>query len=558
MKKSLLLGAALTMAAGAMAQLAPGEYYIKNVETGMFLNEGFSWGTHAVTKAYPCAFDITLNAPQEEGEWKLVGIEDNSTPFWSTWGEYVDLIGDGTLHYEFYNYNGGHTNNWENWALVLTNGLKRGEEGYSEYMYLRADAYGWGTAYNHDTDHDKFKNDFEWETFPAEMDGAFVTVDITRAGTEVTVDAKIKAKSGVERYESITLEGINTEVLGTFLTCEGSHLLVNPEVYGDIEEVAENYTVKSAYGYIKIEGEPYMDGGAPTPVYLESVGEAYNIKVADKYLTAQSEIVEYLGYTPLHVVDATDEPTGNLSAWQIISREEMIAELAKATSENPVEASFFLNAGQIEVNARNNISSWTYIKNGEPSEIVTPDGGWFDHGAWDNKTTYAWCINEEGENKDHQAPVAGVDVVSQDVEGMPAGNYKAEYRVVNQANTALVVKFNDAEGKPYEYEESDLWYNSAWDAIVEHAETAEFTVGEDGKLSIKMEKTIDPEQQNRFAFKSFALYYLGDGSTGVANIAVDENAPVEYYNMQGIRVANPTNGLYIKRQGKKATKVIVK
>ncbi len=554
MKKFLLLSAAAFMAAGAMAQLASGEYYIKNVETGEFLNEGYSWGTHAVTKAYPCAFNISLNKPQEEGEWKVVGMEDNTTPFWSTWGEYVDLIGDGTLHYEFYNYTSG-ANNWDNWAIVLTNGLQRGADGYHEYMYLRADAWAWGAEYEANG---KLDHNFNWDTFKTDMEGAFVTVDITRNGTNAVVEAKIKTVAGAEYFQNVSLEGITSDVLGTFLTCEGSHLLVNPEVFGDTkEDYIENYTVKSAYGYIKIEGEPYMDGGAPAPVYLESIGEAYNIKVADKYLTANAEVVDYLGLVNLHVVDATDAPAGNLSAWQIISRDEMIAALAAATPENPVEASFFLNAGQIEVNASNNISSWTYIKNGTPAQIVTPDGGWFGHGDWNNKTTYAWCINEAGENADHQEPVAGVDVVYQDVEGMPAGSYKVDYRVVNQNNTALVVKFNDTECKPFEYEESDLWYNSAWDALVEHSDTANFTVGKDGKLSIKMEKTIDPVGQNRFAFKSFALYYLGNSDSGV-EAEVDENAPVVYYNLQGVRVANPSNGAYIKVQGKNTTKVIVK
>lgn len=49
------------------------------------------------------------------------------------------------------------------------------------------------------------------------------------------------------------------------------------------------------------------------------------------------------------------------------------------------------------------------------------------------------------------------------------------------------------------------------------------------------------------------------GLTGISNVTVaDENAPVEYYNLQGVRVANPESGLYIKRQGNKATKVLVK
>ena len=41
-------------------------------------------------------------------------------------------------------------------------------------------------------------------------------------------------------------------------------------------------------------------------------------------------------------------------------------------------------------------------------------------------------------------------------------------------------------------------------------------------------------------------------------IADDENAPVEYFNIQGVRVDNPDNGIYIRRQGSKVSKVLVK
>ncbi len=46
-------------------------------------------------------------------------------------------------------------------------------------------------------------------------------------------------------------------------------------------------------------------------------------------------------------------------------------------------------------------------------------------------------------------------------------------------------------------------------------------------------------------------------TTGVEETLVDENAPVEYYNLQGMKVANPENGLFIKKQGNKATKVVL-
>lgn len=45
---------------------------------------------------------------------------------------------------------------------------------------------------------------------------------------------------------------------------------------------------------------------------------------------------------------------------------------------------------------------------------------------------------------------------------------------------------------------------------------------------------------------------------GVESVTVDQNAPVEYYNLQGIRVQNPTGGLYIKRQGSKTSKVLIR
>lgn len=41
-------------------------------------------------------------------------------------------------------------------------------------------------------------------------------------------------------------------------------------------------------------------------------------------------------------------------------------------------------------------------------------------------------------------------------------------------------------------------------------------------------------------------------------IAEDTDAPVVYYNLQGVRVENPANGLYIRVQGNKSTKVLIR
>ena len=67
-----------------------------------------------------------------------------------------------------------------------------------------------------------------------------------------------------------------------------------------------------------------------------------------------------------------------------------------------------------------------------------------------------------------------------------------------------------------------------------------FTIDDTGRVDIKSINVNDPVV------------------TGVEDVTVDENAPVEYYNLQGVRVANPENGIYIRRQGSKVSKVLVR
>lgn len=49
-------------------------------------------------------------------------------------------------------------------------------------------------------------------------------------------------------------------------------------------------------------------------------------------------------------------------------------------------------------------------------------------------------------------------------------------------------------------------------------------------------------------------------NAGVDGITIDKdnNAPVEYFNLQGIRVDQPANGLYIRRQGSATSKVVIR
>ncbi len=125
----------------------------------------------------------------------------------------------------------------------------------------------------------------------------------------------------------------------------------------------------------------------------------------------------------------------------------------------------------------------------------------------------------------------------------------------------------DAEGNYY-YQTGT--YNSFNKAAEAPAEGALWTidVDADGVATItntSVGKTISYAP----AYTSYGSYaelgnnilptlYLLTSTTGVDEVEAASEEPVEYYNLQGVRVINPEAGLYIRRQGNKVTKVLVK
>ena len=60
--------------------------------------------------------------------------------------------------------------------------------------------------------------------------------------------------------------------------------------------------------------------------------------------------------------------------------------------------------------------------------------------------------------------------------------------------------------------------------------------------------------------KAFEAYGVEAGQSGIFDAAVEEgaDAPAVYYNLQGVQVANPENGVYIVRRGSKVTKELIR
>ena len=72
----------------------------------------------------------------------------------------------------------------------------------------------------------------------------------------------------------------------------------------------------------------------------------------------------------------------------------------------------------------------------------------------------------------------------------------------------------------------------------------------------------DGQKSEEITFPGAAQGYTGleidMRSDAISAVEAENDAPVEYFNLQGVRVENPVNGLFIRRQGTKVSKVVIR
>lgn len=94
----------------------------------------------------------------------------------------------------------------------------------------------------------------------------------------------------------------------------------------------------------------------------------------------------------------------------------------------------------------------------------------------------------------------------------------------------------------YQYTSNSRWTEYTFD-LSKYAGKAKVRIGFHGISAAGMDLVVDNIR-------------VLDKSTGLENIEAE--APVEYYDLRGMRVDNPSVGIFIRRQGSQVTKVIVK
>lgn len=130
----------------------------------------------------------------------LVGLEDNTTAWWTAFSDDVKVPAGETRSFSFTNYTDG-LNNYDNFVTILRNAAK------GEYGVVRADNYGWGNGYAA-CQHDGTAG-ADWAGWLAAMNGAKVTVYVTNCNNGTAdVQAIMKGTDG-KTYTQYYL-GLNT------------------------------------------------------------------------------------------------------------------------------------------------------------------------------------------------------------------------------------------------------------------------------------------------------------------------------------------------------------
>ena len=160
--------------------------------------------------------------PQISGQ--LIGSENETTGFWTTWSGYYTVAPNKSLTLKYKNYS-NRINNYNGPVAYVTTDADRAASGYTEYFGLRPD--NWVNIANVNATTTNFDQiSWNWATFREKIDGATVTLTVTRSGANVTIREEFAPVDGsttlYEEYTKACDDG--NQNIRVFLAVEGAFL----------------------------------------------------------------------------------------------------------------------------------------------------------------------------------------------------------------------------------------------------------------------------------------------------------------------------------------------
>ena len=157
----------------------------------------------------------------EQGECVQVGASDFSSGWWTVFSD-DEQVNKGDTWTKTVQLRSDNLENYHSLVVVLRTADKK------EYAFLRTDNYGWGTGYSAET----AENDWNFDTFKNNLDGAMYTITVTNNGETIDVMMNVIDATGAahfQNYKGVATAGTeqaDADDVFVSLTCEEAYLLI--------------------------------------------------------------------------------------------------------------------------------------------------------------------------------------------------------------------------------------------------------------------------------------------------------------------------------------------
>ena len=420
------------------------------------------------------------------------------------------------------------------------------KEGVTKATILPESGYVWGLVPN---SVDEAANDFEL--------GNYVnTVTAQHPGGDMIIGYKCYGKPGTLDASKQLVGGDETEawsIFGNFKLKDSADKEIKLGGDGKFDMIKDqNWSVVNVSNGSK--GHGFQNGG----VYSKTNASVYDHSMTVKDLPAgkyrfyiQSFNMHYLGAHPGYFIPMK----GAYRVWEGKSAYDLYKEGAtvypRGTTNGDAVASGTVNVDKLE--------AYLYAYEGEKVLMAN---------YWDGEAEVNdWFLGYEDEGthvdgvKDMREFAFEKKIKNLFDENLTEYPETQNYKLANGS-----MKYVQADGNPTWFESGHMREVAAF--FLAHPDLyqnyIEFELTAPKTVTIGYHKDVNQNNYshpvNDFRLEYFDPNYTGNstvGGSGVADVVIDENAPVEYYNLQGIRVAEPANGIYIVKQGNKTKKVVL-
>lgn len=358
-----------------------------------------------------------------------------------------------------------------------------------------------------------------------------------------------------------------------------------PDGVAATQEVVKIYEDAAKPGYYKVEGMWSTQTGAGTTVVIDATDPEYVIFPyqftgivddvdGDTYVVSQTQLFTDEGFDKDLVLSVVPELVPYLKDGIIeFPAQALLARWpqAPADSKYQTDPEEYYSAGEYATAGYLLLPGAEIPEPVDPWETIDAQAQWLDNVVY---STFTETDNTEYITVEVQ--------MSTEEEGLirildPLQSLYSALGIVGES-PEMVIDITDPDNVMVELQETGLYSTTAGDYLYFNEGWYGAISGEAVEAGLKATLTYDETTNTstiKFPGNSFTLYtattqkfYYGGqaesvliykGQAGVKSVAADNaDAPVVYYNLQGVEVANPEAGLYIRRQGTTATKVMIK